>query len=305
MKNFDSLNIYILVPSIIFFYLLFQGYFSISNINKFLESYPIISVLFKFLSLILLISLIIYFFSSTSYVMGIDANSLPKPNIKVSTGNVTNTVQILDSNIQIPNTVATGLSNLGAGASIAAGLKGGATIAQKSGLSPASKMVVMGSGALLGGASYALTAAFTNMVMPNTHSSRKLDSYSKDNNSNNEGPSAFSVEPAADLDTIMSLLDANHIVHICMIYLSLALMTLYVSNKVIESKWNLIFLKNIFGERFYSVVIKGLKYSGKSNRIWMGIGWAFLMYAIILSWYVSYFMLNNIDIIIEIIIRCK
>lgn len=61
----------------------------------------------------------------------------------------------------------------------------------------------------------------------------------------------------------MSLLDANYILHICILYLPIGLMILYVSTMVVENKWNLIFIKNIFGERFYNLLIKSLSYTDK------------------------------------------
>ena len=119
------------------------------------------------------------------------------------------------------------------------------------------------------------------------------------------GSEAFSIEPGATLDTVMYLLDVNYILHICILYLSIALMILYVSTMVIENKWNLIYIKNIFGERFYNLLIKSFSYPDKYNRIWMFIAWVFLVFGSIIVLYVSYFILNNIDIISEIVQQSK
>jgi hypothetical protein len=78
-------------------------------------------------------------------------------------------------------------------------------------------------------------------------------------------------------------------------------MILYVSTMVVENKWNLMFIKNIFGERFYNLLIKSLSYTGKYNRIWMFIAWVFLVFASLLALYISYYLGNNIDIISEIV----
>jgi hypothetical protein len=52
------------------------------------------------------------------------------------------------------------------------------------------------------------------------------------------GLSFFSIEPGADLDKVMSLLNANYILHICILYLPIDLMILYVSTMtmVFENK---------------------------------------------------------------------
>jgi hypothetical protein len=87
--------------------------------------------------------------------------------------------------------------------------------------------------------------------------------------------SAFSIEPSADLDTVMSLLDANYTLHICILYLPIVLMILYQSSRIVGNKEyarNLIFIKNIFGEGFYNLLIKSLSYTGKYNIILMFIG---------------------------------
>ena len=97
----------------------------------------------------------------------------------------------------------------------------------------------------------------------------------------------------------MSLLNINFILHICILYLPIAFMILYLSTMGIENKLNLIFIKNIFGEWFYNLLIKSLSYAGKYNRIWMFIAWVFLVFGSISALYVSYFILNNIDIISE------
>lgn len=54
--------------------------------------------------------------------------------------------------------------------------------------------------------------------------------------SSGDGFSAFSIEPSADFDTVMSLLNANHILHLCILYLPIALMILYVSTMIVENK---------------------------------------------------------------------
>lgn len=57
---------------------------------------------------ILLICLVFYLMSSIADAP--EVNDLPKPEVKVTTGNVNNSINIKDSNINIPNVVATGLT---------------------------------------------------------------------------------------------------------------------------------------------------------------------------------------------------
>lgn len=304
MINFDYLNFYILVPSTIFFYCLFQGYFSTHNIKNFLHSYPWIKIALKLLGGIFLICLLIYFTTDTAYAMG--PEDLPKPGVKVTTGDVANSVNIKDSNINIPNAVATGLTNLGTGAAVAAGVKAGASIAKTSGLSPAAKIGVMAAGAIIGGSTVTVANAIGSLSQKNidnagTSADKSNPTTSSCPGCGDGGCSAFSIEPGADFDTVMSLLDANHILHICILYLSIALMILYVSTMIVENKWNLIFIKNIFGQWFYNLFIKSLSYTGKYNRIWMLIGWVFLVFASLVTLYISYYLPNNIDIISEIV----
>jgi hypothetical protein len=242
MMNLNSLNFYIIVPSTIFFYCLFQGYFSIRNIKNLLYSYPLISTLFNFFVSLFLICLLLYLFSDTVYAMAPEGYNFPNSEVKLTTGDVSNSVHIKDSNINIPNTVATGLTNLGTGAAIAAGLKGGASIAKASGLSPGAKIGVMAAGAIIGGATVTVVNAVGSISQKKTDNA--VTSVGKSNPTipptsnpgSGNGGVAFSIEPNADLDTVINLLDANLILHICILYLPIALMILYISTMIVENK---------------------------------------------------------------------
>lgn len=116
------------------------------------------------------------------------------------------------------------------------------------GLSPTAKIGVMSAGAVIGGSTVTVANAIGSLsqkkidnavaasavksatppTTPTSPPTSKPDS--------GDGPAAFSIEPGADLDTVMSLLDANHILHICILYLPIALMILYVSTMVVENK---------------------------------------------------------------------
>jgi hypothetical protein len=82
-------------------------------------------------------------------------------------------------------------------------------------------------------------------------------------------------------------------------------MILYISTMVLENKWNLIFIKNIFGEKVYNFIIKLFTYSGKYNRIWMLFGWIILMIVSLVALYIYSFLFNNMDIIGEILYQTK
>lgn len=316
--NFTYIDISTIVLSTIFFYYLFNGYLSIKNIKNLLNSYPLIVAFFKLLGLVLLICLAIYFFTDIAYAMAPEPsadNNLPKPDVNVTTGDVNNSVTIKDSTINIPNVVAIGLTNLGTGAAVAAGITGASGIAAKAGVSPTAKLGIMAVGGVIGCVSVILantTNIITQKKLDNAATSAVKSSTSPTTSTNVQassnsgyGPAAFSIEPGADLDTVMSLLDANYILHICILYLPIALMTLYISTMIVENKWNLIFIKNFFGNWFYNFIIKSLSYTGKYNRIWMLIGWILLVFASLAALYVSGFLVNNIDIISEIVQQSK
>ncbi len=61
----------------------------------------------------------------------------------------------------------------------------------------------------------------------------------------------------------MTFLNSNYILHIAILYLLFALGILYLCDKLIKNKWEWIFIRNIFGERFYSLMIKGINYTSK------------------------------------------
>ena len=319
MINFEYLNFYILVPSTIFFYCLFQGDFSI-NIKNFLHSYPWIGTALKLLGWVLLICLVLYLSSKEVYAMAPESyggSDLPKPEVKVTTGDVSNSVTIKDSIINIPNVVATGLTNLGTGAAVAAGIKAGASIVKASGISPTAKLgavVVSGlsAGAIVVGTNAAnsifqkkVDSAAVNYAQSNTTTPTSPFTPNTGGGSSGNGSAAFSIEPSADIDTVMALLNSDFILQFCILYLGWALLVIYIANRVVENKWDLTFIKNIFGVKVHSFVIKSLTYTSKSNNIWLMVIFILLFISTLASLYFSYFILNNIDIISEIVQQSK
>ena len=76
------------VPSTLFF--LFKGYFSVQNIQNFLQLHPIIVIALKLLGMVLIICLVFYLSIDVVHAMGPEESDLPKPGVKVTTGDVSN-----------------------------------------------------------------------------------------------------------------------------------------------------------------------------------------------------------------------
>lgn len=246
MMNLNSFDLYVIVPSTIFFYCLFQGYFSVYNIKLYLDTHPLISTGLKLLGMVLVICLVLYLFSDTAYAMAPEGSDLPKPEVKVTTSDNHNTLSINNSSINIPDTVARGLTNVGTGAAVAAGLKAGASIAKASGLSPTAKIGVMTAGGVIGASTVTIVNAIGSISQKKIDNAVVASSVKSSTPpttptlpptfNTGSGSAAFSIEPGADLDTVMSLLDANHILHICILYLPIAIMILYASTMVVENR---------------------------------------------------------------------
>nr|YP_009364362.1 hypothetical protein [Ophiocordyceps sinensis]ARF03430.1 hypothetical protein [Ophiocordyceps sinensis]QDH07224.1 hypothetical protein [Ophiocordyceps sinensis] len=304
---FNNFNLYIIIPSTIFFYCLFQGYFSLHNIKNLLHSYPWIATTFKLLAWLLLICLLLYLFTGTVYAMAPEECDLAKPEVKVITGDLSNSVHIKDSNIIIPNAVATGLTNLGTGAAVAAGLK----IYKYVGGRPTAKI----GAAIVGGvaaAAIVVGANATNSILQkNADSTASLQSKNTTtpprsyHPGSSDGPAAFSIEPSADIDIVMALLNSSFILQFCILYLIWTLLVIYIANRVVDNKWDLRYIKTIFGERIHYFVIKSLTYTSKTNKIWLMVIFILLFISSLASLYFSYFILNNIDIISEIVQQSK
>jgi hypothetical protein len=60
-----------------------------------------------------------------------------------------------------------------------------------------------------------------------------------------------------------------------------------------------LFIKRIFGERFYNYFMKVYKYGNKTDRIWIYINIFLLVFVSLVCIYGGYFIINHIDIITE------
>jgi hypothetical protein len=165
--------------------------------------------------------------------MGSENNDLTKSEVKVTTGNVNNSIMIKDSSINIPNVVATGLTNLGTGTAVAAGLKAGSTIVKTSGFSPAAKLgtifaaglggavIVTGGNVVNSISQKKADLAYAKSIQSNPKLPDKSNSTTPKNNSDSNGDvfDSFSIEPSVDIDNVMTLLNSSFILQFCILYL--------------------------------------------------------------------------------------
>ena len=73
----------------------------------------------------------------------------------------------------------------------------------------------------------------------------------------------------------------------------------YIKTKVINENWKLLFIKKIFGERFYNLFIKIYKYGSKTDWIWIYYGIFLLIFSSLVCIYFNYNLITRIDIITE------
>lgn len=82
----------------------------------------------------------------------------------------------------------------------------------------------------------------------------------------------------------------------CLIFLFI----FYIKSKIINENWKLLFIKIIFGERFYNYSMRLYKYGSKTNWIWIYYFIFLLIFGGLLVIYINYFLIFKIDIITEI-----
>lgn len=177
-----------------------------------------------------------------------------------------NNINIHNPNIIISENVSKGFTNIGIGAAIGGGMSAAAHVIKGSALPPSVKFFATVAGGLAAGA----LVTGTNAANTITQNSIKPSSSSKNGGI---GPYTASspledIESnSATIETVMTFLYSNFALHIAIFYLLFALGVLYLSEMVVKNKINLIFIRNILGERFYSLLIKVLSFTSKSNQI--------------------------------------
>lgn len=86
----------------------------------------------------------------------------------------------------------------------------------------------------------------------------------------------------------------------CILILLYGLFYLYINSKIINEKWDLLFIKNIFGERFYYYFMKIYTYGSKTNKAWMLFNIIFIFIGSIGSILIGCFLIKYIDLITEL-----
>lgn len=102
------------------------------------------------------------------------------------------------------------------------------------------------------------------------------------------------------VEETMKLLYGNLGITICIFYGLILLIALFINTKIIKSKWEFTFIKNIFGSRYHRYFMKVLTFTSKSNELWMYIIWTILILGSLFSIYIAYSLIEHIDIITEL-----
>lgn len=150
-----------------------------------------------------------------------------------------NTVNINNPNINIPGSVSKALTNIGTGAAIAGGMSAVANVIK--GSAPPSS-IKLGATIFGGVASGAIVTASNAANTIAQNSIKSNSSNISKNDSSGSGPytASSSLEDiesnSATIDTVMTFLTSNFVLHIAILYLLFALAILYLCNKVIENK---------------------------------------------------------------------
>lgn len=254
--------------------------------------------------IVLILCLVLYLTSK-----GVYAEDIPKPEVKVAD----NTINIHNPNISVPaDAVAKGLTNVGVGAAIAGGMSAMAALMKSS---PAIKVGTV----IAGGAAAGVLVTATNAA--NSIAQNKINyktftagvttsatSSTPTGRPSSNDPTAFSIHSIGNKfkdSNVMDLLNSNCYLHIIILYLLFNLTILLLSNFIIDYNWKFLFIKNIFGVRFYNLVMKTINYSSKVNKILIWLIIILLIISSIGSLSISYFILNNIEAISDIIQRFK
>lgn len=301
------LNFFIIIPLSILIFFCLEGYLG-KSVKRLVSKMNTIEF-FLICVLISTIFIIILNFN-IEVVYALDEEGIKKITTeKMKDVNVNTNVSINNPNINIPDSVFKGLTNMGIAGAIGVGMSSVTKVIKYSSLPPVIKISVLaGTGLATGGI---VTVANTvNSIMD-----KKInDAYAKEviyskikpsihdvPKSGNDGPAAFSIEPSADLDTVMVLLNANYILHWCIIWFIYCILILLLANKVVNNQWKLEFLKKIFGEKTHNFILKSLNLTGKTNNVFIVFGFIVLIITSISTLYISYFILENIDIITDIV----
>ena len=359
----------IILPVAILVFCLLQDYFG-KFFKKF--AYPFIGkspVALEYIVIAVFLILGFILLSDNVLAMSPEDSGINLPPV----GEIKSDVKVSDANINIQNPninvsadkLAKGLSNVGVGAAIGAGMSATANLVKSSSLPTGAKFGTVIAGGAAAGALVTATNAINSITQNRINyssndisssggsnsgssfgsssckdatqssgaysnssaknSSTNLDGTNKylaedtssldfnnldycdinlDSNISNWGIndcSAFSVNPVENNNSVMDLLYSNYILHGIILYLLFNLIFILFSNLVIKYNWELLFIKKIFGVKVHNLVMKSIKYTQKLNIIWICIILSLLVILSFSCLAISYFILNNIDIISEIV----
>lgn len=148
-----------------------------------------------------------------------------------------NIVNIHNPNVTIPGSASKALTNIGTGAAIGGGMSAAAHVIKASALPPGIKF------AATPPTSVAAGVIITGINAANTiYQNKRNSSNISKKNSYGSGPYTANspiedIESnSATIDTVMTFLTSNFVLHIAILYLLFALAILYLCNKVIENK---------------------------------------------------------------------
>jgi hypothetical protein len=206
---------------------------------------------------------------------------------------INNSVHVHNPNINISGSMANALTNVGIGAAVG-GISAGAKIVKSSSLPILGKLGIVIAGGLGSGVITAGTSAA--IKISNHKDGPSSTSTITDNNF-----SAKSIDDNIELESVMTLLNSEFILNIVIVYLVISLLTLYLIDMAIKNNSEFTLLKNFFSEHIYKFFISTMKFSSKSNKTFLLITWTILFICCVSSLSFSYFILNNIDIISDII----
>nr|YP_010164140.1 hypothetical protein K8J96_mgp38 [Metarhizium album]QRK27466.1 hypothetical protein [Metarhizium album] len=304
------LNFFRIIPLSIFIFFCLEGYLG-KSVKRLVSKMNTIEF-FLICALISGIFIIIFSFN-IEVVYALDDEAIKKITEETKDVNVNTNISLNNPNINLPDSVFKGLTNVGIAGAIGAGMSSAAKVLKSSSLPPAVKIgVLAGTGIATGG--IVTIANSLNSIMDkkinNAYAKERISSEIQPSisdlpKSGNDGPAAFSIEPSADLDTVMALLNANYILHWCVILFLYCILILFLANKVVNNQWKLEFLKKILGEKTQNFILKSLSLTSKTNNAFIILCFTFLIITSISTLYISYFITENIDIITDIVKESK
>ena len=245
-----------------------------------------------FICLFIIISIISFIFMPDNITYFIDKET------ETALANVhNNNINIHNPNVNIPNSILNAVASLGLGGSVVGGMTTTSTLLAKSSAPLGIKIGATAVGGLLGGGIFVL-ANYANTIMQ-----VKAGLNSKTHNTDIGSFSAKSMSENSDdsaINAVLGMFNINFIFNICILYLLIVLAILFISSNIAENKLSLTFIKNIFGTRFHSFIMKLLKYTSNTNKIWMLIIWIMLIIATLANIFMSGFFIEHLDLIVEI-----